>query len=303
LSYPSSTILPQLVYAISTKGAVHAAYSVEATWGQPSYTLLGVTPGTYFVFSTLRPVRLNPNCWSVSSGSGYTDAVTCGLNFGCNDHRPIAVTVRAGETTAGIDVSDWYAGPTYGEPPAPPPGVVPDALWSTPTYGAFPTALQALNDYVPGRYEAFLADPSRTNCPVNRACVSTSALHSGTDAAYATAIVGSNSDLLACVFLTYRDAAGWQVGRESCNTGSPFPVVGGTGVVWLGVAPDPKACLQVRAQPGFSGKVVGCLGLGASVTIDDGPVYIPQSSGQDGDGFWWHLQDKGWASDFYLRAS
>jgi hypothetical protein len=49
--FPPSGVAPLLVYAISTAGASHGAYSTETVAGQLSYTINGVAPGEYFVFS------------------------------------------------------------------------------------------------------------------------------------------------------------------------------------------------------------------------------------------------------------
>src|SRR6267143_6462154 len=49
--WPPTGVAPQLVYAISTAGASHGAYSTETVAGQFSYTINGVAPGEYFVFS------------------------------------------------------------------------------------------------------------------------------------------------------------------------------------------------------------------------------------------------------------
>jgi hypothetical protein len=92
-----------------------------------------VVPGVYVVVAFLTE---NPR--SDLSGA-YTRYVTCGvlqdqsLAPRCTDHTPIPVVVRAGATTDGVDLLDWYAAP--GTFPARPTGGEPFALGDRLTVG------------------------------------------------------------------------------------------------------------------------------------------------------------------------
>ena len=55
--WPISGVVPELIYALSTAGASHGAYSTETIAGQSSYTIKGVAPGEYFVFAAVRPLQ------------------------------------------------------------------------------------------------------------------------------------------------------------------------------------------------------------------------------------------------------
>ena len=38
----------------------------------------------------------------------YSKFVKCGMSVDCQDHTPIVVRVKSGETVSGIDPMDWY---------------------------------------------------------------------------------------------------------------------------------------------------------------------------------------------------
>lgn len=63
---------------------------------------LKVPAGTYYVFA-------NSSEWN-GPPAYYSEFVTCGLDNSCPSHKPIPVSVRAGERRTGIDPGDWYAG-------------------------------------------------------------------------------------------------------------------------------------------------------------------------------------------------
>lgn len=63
---------------------------------------LKVPAGTYYVFA-------NSSEWN-GAPAYYSEFVTCGLDSSCPSHKPIPVTVGAGERRTGIDPGDWYAG-------------------------------------------------------------------------------------------------------------------------------------------------------------------------------------------------
>ena len=116
LGYPSDLIPPQTLYAIDISAPPN--YRVLHTErDQQRFTLAGLAPGPYILVAFVTSDSLG-----AISGS-YTRFVTCGLSASCTDHTPIAVVVRAGETTSDVDVLDWYAPP--GTLPARPRGQEP----------------------------------------------------------------------------------------------------------------------------------------------------------------------------------
>jgi hypothetical protein len=104
--YPAEAHPAMTIYAVSTTDrSVYFSVDVPPTQPPPksTYTITGVRPGTYHLFSYLEG--------SDTAGGAYSEFVTCGLRAGCPSHEPIDVTVRAGETVREIDVTDWYAPP------------------------------------------------------------------------------------------------------------------------------------------------------------------------------------------------
>lgn len=110
LGYPASVIPPLAVYAISTTNS-SVFFHVTTTQNQLTYSIAGVTPGTYHVIAYLTPD--NP-----ALRGGYSQFVLCGNAAGCPSHALVDVVVHPGETVGQIDPTDWYA-PT-GTFPAPP---------------------------------------------------------------------------------------------------------------------------------------------------------------------------------------
>ena len=106
LSYPDSGLPDLWVYAIpagARENGVVSAHVPSASTRQ-HYALSPVPPGAYYVFALPCPTA------TVCTIEGaYTRDVICGLTFACNDHELLAVVVQPGETTAGIDPSDFYA--------------------------------------------------------------------------------------------------------------------------------------------------------------------------------------------------
>jgi hypothetical protein len=110
LGYPASGIPPLTVYAISTtNGSVF--FHVTTAQNQLTYTISGVTPGTYHVIAYLVPD--NP-----ALRGGYSQFVLCGDAAGCPSHALVDVVVAPGATVSQIDPTDWYA--PAGAFPAPP---------------------------------------------------------------------------------------------------------------------------------------------------------------------------------------
>lgn len=59
-----------------------------------------VPAGDYYVFAYLPE--------DPADRAYYNEFVTCGLSVGCTSHKPIVVTVTAGQTASDIDPQDWY---------------------------------------------------------------------------------------------------------------------------------------------------------------------------------------------------
>jgi len=268
---------------------------------QGKFHILGLPSGDYYVLVTWQPAVIATSAsptvaYGDRFGGAYTQAVLCGLLATCIDHSLIAVTVRAGQTTSGIEVSDWYA----------PPGTFPNLPAALPTRAtlpaepaAFPSAVEAARYYAQlwtgGVY-------TEAACPANRACVSIASKHDGDASAYFIGTAGSNTDLLSCAIYVSSDSAGWHLSDVLCTHRSAvFPAVGATGVV-AGLMGDTQ-CVNARVTPGRSGKVAGCLALGTTVEIDGGPAFVNDSDLSLGprDRLWWHLKGRGWMVHTYLR--
>lgn len=104
LGYPAGGIPPLkvCVYTIPEKEAVYGSPTkcVTTDTNQTEITIMNVPTGDYHIFA-----------WPVSdefslSGS-FTPAVACGLKVECNDHSPLAFSVKSGGSSQ-VDVKDWY---------------------------------------------------------------------------------------------------------------------------------------------------------------------------------------------------
>jgi hypothetical protein len=114
LMYPSSGI-PALRIVAFQKGS-NAYFFIDTIVGQSSYSIGDLPPGTYNVVAY---VKVGGGYNSGPAG-GYSQMVPCGLKYGCNDHTLIDVAVTAGNTTMGVDPTDFYADPGAFPPnPAP----------------------------------------------------------------------------------------------------------------------------------------------------------------------------------------
>lgn len=292
VSFPSESLAPQLVYAVNVGGVALGGASVETIWGQGRYVIEGLVPGTYHVFSIRRGLQ-SPAC--ADWGAIYSPAVACGLSIQCTDHSPLAVTVRAGQTTTGVDPQDWYSTPGDGSFQPPPVSLVPASPYQS-TYGAFANARTAANDYAQGRAPGLLV-ADMTGCQQNRACVAVGVEVDGSGAAYFVGSAGSNGVVFHCGTYVYLAQGGWHALSWVCRPDHVFPAVGETGQVLLGIGASPTDCANIRASAGLSAKVVGCARAGTSVTLDGGPVYSP---GANIDGLWWHVAGQGWIADDFL---
>jgi hypothetical protein len=285
-------LVAQLVYAISEFGPAHGAYSTETVTNQGSYSISGVAPGTYFVYSTVRPLACLTPRGGIFAGA-YTDFVKCGLDYRCPSHKLIPVTVRSNTTALGIDPEDWYDSQSNFAPP--PAGIVPtdpSLQVSKPPFSSARAAAIAIAT----EHEAAILQDTIATCPRNRACLAIGVEHDGSQAAYFVGAAGSNGNILACAAYVYNDSSGWRSLRWRCGSGI-FPAVGRSGIVFLGMGIT-AGCVNVRKSPGSGGAVVSCVKVGTGVRVDGGPVYAPLASM---DGTWWHVAGRGWMADDYLR--
>jgi hypothetical protein len=134
LGYPSNFIPALRVYAISVSDErVHffvdtPAYgaggpgsaTVPPGQRQPSYTITGVAPGTYYVLGYMtttpsgsadRPGLYSNyvvRCLNPMATTPPQPTVASACSESKENHALVPVTVRAGETVTKIDVKDWY---------------------------------------------------------------------------------------------------------------------------------------------------------------------------------------------------
>ena len=285
LAYPSEFLPGQLVYAVNTDGV--EAFSSESAGSQGSYSIQGVSAGSYYVYSTVRPVKVDNG---TVVGAVYSEFVTCGLSASCPSHKPIAVRVSAGKTTIGVDVTDWYT--PDGRVPAPPMAVVVTDPSLVPLGISYPSASAAGLGLMQSQERAIVVD-AMSQCPQNLACMSLGREVAGTGADYFLGQAGSNTDLVACGAYVVGSGDSFVALRRACGA-RVWPDVGAVGTVNLGLGAT--GCAHVRTTPG--GAVVGCVGAGASVKVDGGPYAAPLAGS---DGVWWHVAGKGWMADDFLH--
>jgi hypothetical protein len=318
LGYPAGVLPAETVYAVATDGS--RFFTSETVFGQRTYTILGITPGDYFVLT----VALNYIPSEVSSAArmgsasrfpaGYTKSVPCGLSINCNDHTLIPVHVSAGAAVSGIDPGDWYA-PMDSFPLIPPSGAFP----SRPGVPDISTASSLPTFQDPKQATTFIASAvtrgryvsSSTHCPINIACVWSTAERDGQSAADFGVVAGSNGTKQNCAIYLVKNSSGWQglggnvFSTAVCSlTGSPFPGVGESGQIQMALGET--GCVNVHSAPSLSANVVGCMAKGTDVAIDDGPAYVPakpplpQSDLPWALDYWWHIAGKGWVVHAYL---
>ena len=102
ISYPSESIPVLALIAIRAEepGIYRVLHTQRAPPGPTSYAMAAVEPGVYVVVAFVEGQ-------GSALEAAHTAAVRCGLGANCADHSVVRVTVRAGETVAGIDVTDW----------------------------------------------------------------------------------------------------------------------------------------------------------------------------------------------------
>jgi hypothetical protein len=293
LAYPSEGIPPMVIYAIPVDPGRSRFFTVRTINNQGTYSIRGVEPGTYHVFavptSGFGPPPQHFN-------GGYTKAVACGLASGCNDHAPVPVTVPVGQAITGIAVTDFYA-PADAYPLVPKGGPMETPLPSPSR--SYPDAMAA------ARYEAErgtgasnVVQGAFDQCPSNDACVALQGKHDGTAAAFFDAQAGSNREVAACGVYVFQDATGWHPLNMACGV---YPAPGkSVSATFIG-----SGCINVRANPGYAAKIVECLPVDTMVTIDRGPVFVPESTASDAGNLnrlWWHLVGHGWMVHQYLTG-
>ena len=124
LGYPSDFIPPLTVYAINVNDP-RIFFSLDvAGFGnpprptvppgesQPTYTMTGIAPGTYYVLAYRNDnnpgigvyTQYTVNCQQATQGGQFsTPPPACAAN----DQSLLPVMVRAGETVSRIDITDW----------------------------------------------------------------------------------------------------------------------------------------------------------------------------------------------------
>jgi hypothetical protein len=299
IGYPSEFLPAQAIYAISTDESQF--YRVESVVGQQHYKMLGVPAGDYFVLAVARaPVRAGSNAPQQATrfGAAYTKMVLCGLSVECTDHALVPVHVKAGTETASIDPADWYA--PANEFPVIPGGGLPVLTLAVapPTFATSQdAAVDLAQDKTGGRYVKQAQD-----CPVNTACIWLASGFSGQNAAYFTGSAGSNADIQSCAFYVVgSNSAGWRSFDVHCRIDpDAFPARGSAGHVRPGMGET--GCVNVRAAPAKTAKVLACLADGTQVRIDDGPTFVAPTSGDLSSlDLWWHISGQGWMVHQYLR--
>jgi hypothetical protein len=122
--YPSDFIPPLTVYAINVADP-KVFFSVDFAGvgnpprptlppgvSQPTYTITGISPGTYFVLAYRNDnnpgigvyTQYTVKCQQATQGGQFsTPAPSCAAN----DQSLLPVTVHAGETVSRIDITDW----------------------------------------------------------------------------------------------------------------------------------------------------------------------------------------------------
>jgi hypothetical protein len=135
-------------------------------------------------------------------------------------------------------------------------------------------------------------------CPTNEACVALQEKHDGIRSAYFDARAGSNSEVVACGVYVFEDGGGWHPLNTACGV---YPVPGRSlSATFMG-----SGCINVRSDPGYTSKIVECLPVDTTVTIDRGPVFLQEAAASDAanlNRLWWHLVGHGWMVHQYLTG-
>jgi hypothetical protein len=281
------------IYAIPVEPGRSRFFTVRTITNQGTYSIQGVEPGNYHLFALPAGGFGTPPQHFMGA---YTKAVACGLASGCNDHTPVQVTVAASRATTGIAVTDFYA--EANAYPLVPKGGPTETPLANPS-ASYPDAMGA------ARYEARRGTAASNvlqgafdQCPANDSCVALQEKHDGTRSAFFDAQAGSNAELKTCAIYVFQDAAGWHPLNTACGV---YPAPGkSVSATFMG-----SGCINVRANPGYAGKIVECLPVDTTVTIDGGPVFVQETSASDAGNLnrlWWHLVGHGWMVHQYLTG-
>jgi hypothetical protein len=281
------------IYAMPADAGQSRFYTVLTISNQGKYSIQGVAPGNYHLFAVPTGGFGAPPQHFMGA---YTPAVACGLAYGCKDHTPILVTVSAGQAITGVAVTDFYA--EANAYPLVPPGAPTGTPLTNPS-ASYPDAMAA------ARYEARRGTAASNvlqgafdQCPANESCVALQEKHDGTRSAFFGAQAGSNTEVVTCGVYVFQDASGWHPLNTACGV---YPAAGkSVSATFMG-----SGCINVRANPGYAGKILECLPVDTTVTIDGGPVFVQESTGSDVGNLnrlWWHLVGHGWMVHQYLTG-
>ncbi|MDP2045229.1 MAG: hypothetical protein Q8L00_03345 [Deltaproteobacteria bacterium] len=112
LSYPSEFI-PDDMTICAENLATKKIYCTNKHLNARKYRYkvgykLPVPPGDYHVFAQLPDPARYGATYPKDYRAYYSQFVKCGMSVECQDHTPIVVQVKSGETASGIDPWDWY---------------------------------------------------------------------------------------------------------------------------------------------------------------------------------------------------
>lgn len=99
ICYPGDKNPPIVLYLKNTATGILTRKEISPS--QPHYSLT-VPPGEYTAYALTVGTEV---------AGVYSEAVLCGQDAACTDHRPRSFRVQSGQTTANIDLCDWYNPP------------------------------------------------------------------------------------------------------------------------------------------------------------------------------------------------
>jgi hypothetical protein len=112
LSYPSEFIPDDMTICaenLATKQIYSTRKHVKAKKYQYKVGYkLAVPPGDYHVYAQLPDPDRYGATYSKDYRAYYSQFVKCGMSVECQDHTPIVVKAKSGETVSGVDPQDWY---------------------------------------------------------------------------------------------------------------------------------------------------------------------------------------------------
>jgi len=113
LTYPGEGIPPDLVLCVKTASSNPATFCsnyrtsllrdngiVFKVRTRTAGFEISLPAGSYYLYATVSEMG--------SMKAYYNEFVKCGMSVGCKSKKLIVVRVRAGQTTRGITVGDWY---------------------------------------------------------------------------------------------------------------------------------------------------------------------------------------------------